>query len=551
MKNYLKFSALSLMVLGLSACGSSSETTSAVDPEVTPKPDPTPVSSLNDFDLTGVQLVTGKHRTYAFDWQDPAKNVDQSIDYKVCKEKLSDPNFCIELGSVSDRLSLTVTTENVQYPRFDKFFIRATEKSNGFYIDSSRAKLIPHEYVADGQGAPISASSTNSSANLVMSANGDTIAVSDYRGGARDNGTVTVLEKQPDNTWVQSAMIGGASKKNYQQYGAVTKISDDGKTLLVSSRGDNFTYKYSCVTCLGNFNSSYASGDFEVLRKADDGSWQSNQVFDYTDLPAEYAGTIKLYQTSSDFKTVILKSSPTTSGPRTKEAIIVLRLNESSFKYELAIVIDSAKLGDQITNYTPIALNENGNTLLIKSAGNKNTLITLWEYTYDVRFTSSLLLPLASGATFTPDDVVFSPYEQNLLIWGSTADAPDGNNVVALAELPYTNAGFGEPTFSFVDMTSKLIEPDGNAFVRDYNDSKLLLASARNENNTDGEVYNHVVFDLNQPGNPEVGRIQTRVAPEYTSGTANGGVYKNFVKFSGDMSTTTTYVIPQSKATAY
>ena len=138
-----------------------------------------------------------------------------------------------------------------------------------------------------------------------------------------------------------------------------------------------------------------------------------------------------------------------------------------------------------------------------------------------------------------------------MLIWGSTADAPDGNNVVALAEIPYTNAGFGEPTFSFVDMTSKLIEPDGNAFVRDYNDSKLLLASARNENNTDGEVYNHVVFDLNQPGNPEVGRIQTRVAPEYTSGTANGGVYKNFVKFSGDMSTTTTYVIPQSKATAY
>ncbi|ELP6119238.1 hypothetical protein QTV43_000378 [Vibrio vulnificus] len=558
MKNYLKLSVLSLMVLGISACGSSSESTSHVEPDTTPKPDvnpkpdPTPIQHLNEFDLNSVQLIMGEHRTYSFDWQDAAKTPDQNVDYKICKEKLSDPNFCIELGNVADQLSLTLTTAGAQYPRFDRFFIRATDLETGAVMDSARAKLLPHEYAREGQGFPISASSSHSYNTIVMSYSGDTMAVSDYVAGSRYKGMVTMYEKQPDNTWAETAVIGGSDKKNFQQFGEGTLLSNDGKTLIVPSRGENFTYKYSCETCMGTFNSHYPSGAFEVLKRADDGSWTTTQIFDYTDLPAEYAGTMKTRMASKDFNTLIVKSSPSLSGPKTKEAIFVFRKDETTQKYEVAIVIDADKLGDQITNFYPYALNDLGSTLLIRSSGNNYTLINLLENnTYDVGPTSKLLFNIESGEAFTPKDLTFSPYGRNLLIWGYGKSALDGESFVGVAEVPFTDTEFGEPKYTFVDMSSGVIEADSGAFVRDYNGTKLLLARASFENYIDGVVEHHVVFDLNQPNNPEVGRIQTRWDPELTEGTPNGGINENFVAFSGDMSTTTTYVTDQSRAAAY
>ncbi len=212
--------------------------------------------SLSSFNLSDISASSDDIKTMTLTWTSAFDG--SGVTYAVCAKDTSQDNDCLELATVTDALTTTVTVDSLVSALTTDYFILAKEGSD---VVSSNEVNITTDTVTQMIGY-VKASNTEAGDQfgymnaIALSADGSILAV-----GARqeDNGATGVITDGSETTdtstetdsgavylysnasgsWAQIAYVKASNTEDSDTFGNSVALSSDGSTLAVGADGED------------------------------------------------------------------------------------------------------------------------------------------------------------------------------------------------------------------------------------------------------------------------------------------------------------------------
>ncbi|EJE8516368.1 hypothetical protein M5252_004723 [Vibrio parahaemolyticus] len=335
---------------------------------------------LDPFNLNDIDTVSEKGK-WTFNWTSASDTPD--VKYQVCRSVPSEEYSCQELGSVVDKLTLTVPKPALFDGYYD-FFIRATRHADE---EKSNIRTVSSDELNDSIGELVSSNEDKYEfeffgSKVDVSGDGKTIAVGAMGSTAASAYTypAVYIFTNKDGIWSEYTSIR-PTKPASDRFGSfAVSLSHDGKTLAVGAYSE--ASNASGINGDETDDSMHGAGAVYIYRLIDD-KWvktdyikasnpDANDYFGYAISLSNDGNTLAVgsYGEDSPGRGVNPSQTGNNTGSSASGAAYVFEYAEGAWSQQAYIKASNA---GYTHHFYKVALSGDGKTLAVGAAGESSS----------------------------------------------------------------------------------------------------------------------------------------------------------------------------------